>query len=194
MRFKQICHQEPILRLPHVCRQHTCCAIKTLQCLGLQLVTEVTYVSFFMVMLLMKNHAINQSTQLELGAVEYLWDGGYDFSYHENGVEYYDTEVEDYDYNEEVEYSACLISKFCLNYVIALLSRWKSPSMGRSGVAWQEGQSSCKFQSLPQVPVPVLVIFLKTPIYVYQDLFVQYLRGDEGQRVQHAKRMELERF
>ena len=46
------------------------------------------------------------------GAVEYLWDGGYDFSYHENGMEYYDTEVEDCDYNEEVEYSACLISKF----------------------------------------------------------------------------------
>ena len=42
-----------------------------------------------------------------------------------------------------------LISKFCLNYVIALLSRLKSLSMGRSGVVWQEGQSSCKFQSLP---------------------------------------------
>ena len=82
--------------------------------------------------------------------MEYLWDGGYDFSYHENGVEYYDTEVEDCDYNEEVEYSACLISKFCLNYVIALLSRLKSLSMSRSGVVWQEGQSSCKFQSLPK--------------------------------------------
>ena len=136
-------------------------------------------------MLLMENHAIKLSTQIEYG------------------VENYDTEVVDCDcnaevvdcdYNAEVEYSACLISMFCLNYVIALLSRWKSPSMGRSGVAWQEGQSSCKFQSLPQVPVQVLVIFLKTPIYVYQDLFVQYLRVDEGQRVQHAKRMELERF
>ena len=82
-------------------------------------------------MLLMKNHAINQSTQLEYG------------------VENYDTEVVDCDYNAEVEYSACLISKFCLNYVIALLSRLKSLSMGRSGVVWQEGQSSCKFQSLP---------------------------------------------
>ena len=83
-------------------------------------------------MLLMKNHAINQSTQLEYG------------------VENYDTEVVDCDYNAEVEYSACLISKFCLNYVIALLSRLKSLSMGRSGVVWQEGQSSCKFQSLPK--------------------------------------------
>ena len=92
-------------------------------------------------MLLMKNHAINQSTQLEYG------------------VENYDTEVVDCDcnaevvdcdYNAEVEYSACLISMFCLNYVIALLSRLKNPSMGRSGVVWQEGQSSCKFQSLPK--------------------------------------------
>ena len=55
-------------------------------------------------MLLMKNHAINQSTQLEYG------------------VENYDTEVVDCDnnaevvdcdYNAEVEYSACLISMFC---------------------------------------------------------------------------------
>ena len=66
----------------------------------------------FTVMLLMKNHAINQSTQLEYG------------------VENYDTEVVDCDYNAEVEYSACLISMFCLNYVIALLSRLKNPSMG----------------------------------------------------------------
>ena len=82
-------------------------------------------------MLLMKNHAINQSTQLEYG------------------VENYDTEVVDFDYNAVVEYSACLISMFCLNYVIALLSRLRNPSTGRSGVVWQEGQSSCKFQSLP---------------------------------------------
>ena len=59
-------------------------------------------------------------------------------------------EVVDCDYNAEVEYSACLISMFCLNYVIALLSRLKNPSMGRSVVVWQEGQSSCKFQSLPK--------------------------------------------
>ena len=85
----------------------------------------------FTVMLLIKNHAINQSTQLEYG------------------VENYDTEVVDCDYNAKVEYSACLISMFCLNYVIALLSRLKNPSMGRNGVVWQEGQSSCKFQSLP---------------------------------------------
>ena len=86
----------------------------------------------FTVMLLMENHAIKLSTQIEYG------------------VENYDTEVVDCDYNAEVEYSACLISMFCLNYVIALLSRLKNPSMGRSGVVWQEGQSSCKFQSLPK--------------------------------------------
>ena len=31
-------------------------------------------------------------------------------------------------------------------------------------------------------------------ICVLTSLFVQYLRGDEGQRVQHAKSIELERF
>ena len=62
----------------------------------------------------------------------------------------YNAEMVDCDYNAEVEYSACLISMFCLNYIIALVSRLKNPSMGRSVVVWQEGQSSCKFQSLPK--------------------------------------------
>ena len=105
----------------------------------------------------MKNHAINQSTQLEYGVENYDTEV-VDCDYN--------AEVVDCDYNAEVEYSACLfhvLFELCYRPLVQV----EEPKHGQKRSRLARGS---KFLQVPKpalVPVPVLVIYLKTPIYVF---------------------------
>ena len=64
--------------------------------------------------------------------------------------------------------------------------------MGRSGVAWQEGHGSCKFQSLPMFPQgSALVMDIKTFFVIF--ICVLFLCATRRSRKKRSKKLKGER-